>query len=64
MTTQQTTANDSEGRALYHAGQPYDAIPQALRSGWKAAATETADKLRRERLKLRPDLRDSWDKEI
>ena len=63
MTTQQTAARDAEGRASYHAGQPYDAIPQQLRAGWKAAAMESADKARRERLKARPDSRDSWDVE-
>ncbi len=63
MTTQQTTANDAEGRAAFANGQPCHDLPDRLRSGWKAAATESADKARRERLAKKPESRDSWDKD-
>jgi hypothetical protein len=62
MTTKQTTA-DTEGRAAFADGQPYDSVPERLRPGWKAAATESADKARRERLLKNPESRDPWDKD-
>ncbi len=64
MTTQQTALSDAEGRAAYHAGQDYHTLPERHRSGWKSAATEAADKARRERLKKNPNDRDAWDKSL
>lgn len=63
MITQQTAANDAEGRAAFADGQRYHDLPERLRPGWKAAATESADKARRERLLKNPETRESWDKD-
>jgi hypothetical protein len=63
MTTQQTAINDAEGRAAFADSQPYSDILPSLRPGWKAAATESADKARRERLLKNPESRDPWDKD-
>ncbi len=63
MTTQQTAINDAEGRAAFADGQCYHDLPDRLRLGWKAAATESADKARRERLLKNPESRDPWDKD-
>jgi hypothetical protein len=63
MTTQQTAINDAEGRAAFADGLPYYPLLPRLQAGWKAAATEYADKARRERLLEKPESRDPWDKD-
>jgi hypothetical protein len=63
MNTQQTATADALGRAAFASKRDYYSLPIDQRAGWKAAATESADRARRERLTVKPELRDAWDKD-